>query len=86
MVGHAGNILLKIIARRLSEYCGRMEGRESPGTDEAGIEMGRKTREGGQGERVTSNRSRNTRRLNETVASCRGPEGRDGRRKRGKEE
>ena len=54
--------------------------RESLGTYEVVIEVGRKTREGGRRQRVTSNRSRKTRRPSETVVSCEGLEPRDGRR------
>ena len=43
-------------------------------------EVGRKTREGGRRERLTSNRSCKTQRPSETVASCRKPEPRYGRR------
>ena len=48
----------------------RMKGRESSGTYEVVIEVSRKMREGGRGERVTSSRSRKTRHCIETVASC----------------
>ena len=58
----------------------RVERRESLGTYEMVIEVGRKTREGGRRQRVTSNLSRKTRRPSKTVESCRGPELRDGRR------
>ena len=59
-----------------------MEG-ESLGTCEVVIEVieaGWKTREGGQRQLLTSNHSRKTLRPSETVASCGGPEPRDGRR------
>ena len=61
----------------------RVEERESLGTYEVVtvvIEAGWKTREGGQRQLLTSNHSRKTRRPSETVASCGGPEPRDGRR------
>ena len=55
------------------------ERRGGLGTYEVVIEAGRKTREGGRHQRVTSNRSRRTRRPSETVATCVGPDSRDGR-------
>ena len=54
------------------------EGRESLGTLQVVIEVGRKTREGGRRQRVNSNHSRKTRRSSETVASCGRPKPRDG--------
>ena len=61
----------------------RMEGKESRGTYDVALELGRKTREGGRRQRVTSHHSCKTRRPSETVASCRGPEPRGGRRRTG---
>ena len=48
----------------------RMEERQSPGTYEVVIGVGRYTRDGGRHQRVTTNHSRKTRRPSETVASC----------------
>ena len=59
----------------------RLERRESLGTYQVVIEVievGRKTRERGRRQRVTSSRSRKPRRPSETVAPCRRPEPRDG--------
>ena len=58
----------------------RVEGRQSLGTFEVVIEVGRKMRERGRRKRVNSNCSRKTRRPSETVASYGGPEPRGGRR------
>ena len=58
----------------------RVEGRESLGTFKVAVEGGREKRDGEQRQRLTSNHSRKTRRPSETVASCGGPEPRDGRR------
>ena len=55
-----------------------VERRESLGSFEVVIEVGRKTQEGERCQRVTSNHSRQTRQPSETVASCGGPESRDG--------
>ena len=56
----------------------RVKGRESLRAYEVVIKGGRKIREGGRRQRVPSNHSRNTQSPNETVASCGGPEPRDG--------
>ena len=55
-------------------------GRESLGIYEVEIEVGRKTREGGRRQEVTSNHNRKTRRPSETVESRGGPEPRNRRR------
>ena len=48
----------------------RVEGRESLETYDVDIEVGRKTRERGRRQQVTSNHSRKTRRPSMAVASC----------------
>ena len=63
----------------------RVERRDSLGTFEVVmevliVEVGRKTREGGRRQLLTSNHSRKTRRTSETVASYEGPDLRYGRR------
>ena len=58
----------------------RVEGRERLEILEEVIEAGRKTREGGRRLRATTNHSHKARRPSETVASCGGPDPRDGRR------
>ena len=65
----------------------KVEGRESLGTSEVVLDVGRKTREGGRRQRVTSNHSRQTRCPSKTVISCGGPEPRgtgSGRAKEGR--
>ena len=57
-----------------------MEGRESLGTFKVVIEVGLKTRDGGRRQQVANSHSRKTQRPSDTVASCGGPELRDGRR------
>ena len=56
------------------------EGERECGNLRSRIQVGRKTLEGGRRQRVTSNHRPKTRRTSETVASCGGPQPRDGRR------
>ena len=53
---------------------------ESLGIYEVVIEVDRNTRQGGRRQRETFNHNRKSRHLSETVASCGGPESRNGRR------
>ena len=57
----------------------RVEGRESPGTCEVMVKVGRKTEKRGGRQRVTNSHSRVTRRPSKTAVSCGGPESRYGR-------
>ena len=60
-------------------------GEGGPGNLQSGtvLEVGRKMRKGGRRQRVTNNHTRRTRRPRETVASCSGPEHREGGRGKG---
>ena len=58
----------------------RVERGDNLGTYGVVIEVGRRTREGGRRQRVTSNHNRKTRRPSETVALCGRSKFRDGRR------
>ena len=58
-------------------------GEKSLGIYKVVLKVDREIREIGRHKRVTSNHSRNTRRPSEAVASCGGPEPRDGRRDTG---